>query len=260
MNIKALVIIAFAVTLIVVGTYLFSSLAPHLEAIQNGELTPFNVDEQKPFDAQIGGVHIILSVNDLEGYDFRKAFNLGGVEYPFELKYVDGKLVVSAEIKNTNGDVVAKIVDNQWSVNFNPIVTYDRNYNSYAFEVIDSDRVPILQVVLKPENNIFIGGVFHGENGTIVAQLNGTTLYNYEDYKYAQTIFRYPSESNLGKLVPNSLYAFGGQVILAPNEISAIGYVLFGIGTFVTLVIGLESFKRKNQKRKRRSKKVVEKH
>ena len=136
------------------------------------------------------------------------------------------------------------------SVNYNPIVTYDRNYNAYAFEVIDSNIVPILQVVLTPENNIFVGGVFYGENESLVAQLNVTTIYNPDNYKYNQTIFQYPSDINLGKLVANSPYAFGSPASLAPVEITIIGYILFGIGTFLTLVIGLDSFRKKKRTEK----------
>ena len=113
MNIKALLTIASAVIMIVIGTYCFSTIAPHVEAIKTGKLVPFKVDDQKPFDVQIGGVHNILTVDQLQGFDFRKGVAFGDIEYPFNLKYEAGQLFVSAEIKNINGDVVAKIADNQ---------------------------------------------------------------------------------------------------------------------------------------------------
>ena len=250
MNAKALVVIFVGVIMIVVGTYFFSTLGPRIEAIEAGELIPFKVDDQKPFDIQMGGCHVLVTVDQLsKGYDFQHAFYFEGIDYPFEVSFRDGKVLVSAEIRNADGDVVAKIADNQWSVEPNPIVTYDRNYISYAFEAIDSDRLPILQVVMTPENKVFVGGVFYGENATLVSMLNGTTIYNPIDWDYKQTIFQYPSSSKLGKLAANSPYAFGSaQVILAPDEIIAIGYVMLGIGTFTTLVVGIDSFKKRKRK------------
>jgi len=250
MNAKALLVIAVSVIMMVVGTYFFSTLGPDMKAIEAGTLIPFKVDDQKLFDVQMGGIHFLLTVDQLrEGYDFQHAVQISGFEYPFKVSFKDGKLLVSAEIKNAGGDVVAKITDNEWSVEPNPIVTYDRNYLSYAFEVIDSDRVPILQVVMTPENKVFVGGVFYSENATLVSMLNGTTIINPIDSDYNQTIFQYPSSSKLGKLVANSPYAFDStRVILAPDEIIAIGYVMLGIGTFTTLVVGIDSFKKRKRK------------
>lgn len=247
MSAKELVMIVSGVVMIVVGTYFFTTLGPHVEAIEKGELIPFEVDDQKPFDIQMGGCHALVTADELsKGFDFQHAFYFGGIDYPFTVSLRDGKVLVSAEIRNANGDVVAKIADNSWSVDYTPILTYDRNYNSYAFEAISSDKVPILQVVMTPENIIFVGGVFYGENATLVNMLNGTTVYNPTEIKYNQTIFQYPSDSKLGKLVAGSPYAFGSQVILAPTEITAMGYVLFGIGTFVTLFTSVITLKKRS--------------
>ena len=179
------------------------------------------------------------------GYDFGRNFYFEGIDFFVEASYKDEKLLVSAEIKNKDAELVAIITDNKWSVNNNPIVAKERNYNSYAFEVIDSRNIPILQVVMMPENKILVGGVFYGENSTLVAMLNGTTIFNPSDSTYDQTIFQYPSDSNLGKLIENSPYAFGNQVVLAPNLIIIIGYVLFGIGSFCIAIGGFDIFKKK---------------
>jgi hypothetical protein len=256
-----LLVIAIEVIMIVVGTYLSTNYGPHLLAIETSELIPFQIDSQKEFEVQMGGFHFMTTTTELSsGLDLSDYIYISSFSYPFQVSLSSERLLVSAEIKNANGDIVAKIASNQWSVNYNPIVTYDRNYNAYALEVIDSDRVPTLQVVMTPENKIFIGGVFYGENATLVAMLNGTTALNPSHINYNQTIFQYPSDSNSGRLVPNSAYAFGGpQAILAPTEIITIGYVSFGIGTFVTLVVGVDSFKKRDSKKSKRRKSASKK-
>lgn len=259
MSIKALLVIAFGVIMMVVGTYLFSTYGPLLLAIETGKLILFQVDSQKDFDVQMGGFHFITTAAELSsGLNLSHYVYISGFNYPFQISLRSGNLLVSAEIKNANGDVVAKIVNNQWSVNYNPIVTCDRNYNAYAFEAITLGQIPILQVVMIPENRIFVGGVFYSTNSTLIAMLNGTTILNPEESEisnYNQTIFRYPSDSHLGKLVENSPYAFGSApIILAPTEIINIGYVLFGIGTFITLVVSVNSFKKRNSGKSKRRK------
>jgi hypothetical protein len=260
MRLKLFCLIVVGAIMVVVGTYFFTTLGPRVEAVVEGELIPFKVDDRKEFDIQMGGCHVLVTFDQLrQGYDFQKAFYFAGIDYPFELRFKDGKLLVSAEVKNSNGDVVAKIFRNQWSVDYNPIVIYDRNYNSYAFEAIDSDRFPILQVVMTPENRVFVGGIFYGENSTLVAMLNGTTVYNPSYLEYNQTIFEYPSESKLGKLVTDSPYDFGSsQHILAPDQIIIIGYVLLGIGTVIISFVGAISLKKGNSENNNKKQKRAE--
>ncbi|HLE75712.1 MAG TPA: hypothetical protein VI864_06685 [Candidatus Bathyarchaeia archaeon] len=251
MSVKVLLVIALGVIMIVVGTYLFSTYGPHLLAIETGELIPFQVDSQKDFDVQMGGIHAITTATELSsGFNFSQYFYISGFNYPFQISLSSGKLLISAEIRDKDGNVVATITKNQWGVSNNPVATLDKNYNSYAFEVITLGQIPILQVVMTPENRIFVGGVFYSTNSTMIAMLNDTTIINPEESEisnYNQMIFQYPSDSHLGKLVENSPYAFGSALmILAPTEIINIGYVLFGIGTFVTLVVSVNSFKKRN--------------
>ena len=52
-NIKASAFIALGVIIMVLGTCLFTTLGPELKAIQNGEILPFQVDDQKPLDLQM---------------------------------------------------------------------------------------------------------------------------------------------------------------------------------------------------------------
>jgi len=86
-------------------------------------------------------------------------------------------MLISTEIKNENGETIAKIADNHWVVNTNAVIASDRNYNAYAFEVINSDLIPVLQVVLQDQNRIYIGGFFCFENTTLLVTPNGVNTY-----------------------------------------------------------------------------------
>lgn len=133
--------------------------------VMKGELIPFDVNPQKPIEIQIGGIHVITTVDELsEGFNLSRYVNLG-FEYPFQIELKDGKFLTSVKIWNADGEMIAKIVDNQWVVNDNTIITRGRNYNAYAFEVIDSDLVPVIQVVFAPENKMYLGGLFYVPTG-----------------------------------------------------------------------------------------------
>ena len=245
--------LVIGVSLIVFGTFLFTTYGPNLLSIEKGELLPFSVDDTKEIEIQLGGVTSITSINQLKsGYDFSHDVYIEGFDYPIQISYDDKRLIVYAKIKNIDGEVVAEIANNKWVVNPNPIVAYDRNYNSYAFEVKASNQVPILQVVMTPQNKIIVGGVFYGENRTLLAMLNGTTRILGSGYSknttdivnsYNQTLFQYPSDSNLGRFIDNSPFFFTYQPIFSPNDIILVGYVLFGVGSFITS-LGFDSIRK----------------
>lgn len=59
-------------------------------------------------------------------------------------KYND-KLYISAIIRNTEGEIVAKLDENEWQLNLDKY--YDRNFNHKALEIIDHFGKVVLQVV-----------------------------------------------------------------------------------------------------------------
>jgi len=265
MGAKALLLIALGALLVGINGGIVIPYGWQLQDNWNkamrGELIPFQVNSTEPFTVQTGGLHAVVTIEDLSnGFDLRRAFNFNNMEYPFQVSFENGKLLVSAEIRNQEGNVVAKITDNQWSVNPNPVITYDRNYNSYAFEVVDSDLIPILQVVMTPQNLIFVGGVFYSTNGTLLSMLNGTTIFNpmsTDISNYNQTIFQYRSDSHLGQLAPNSAFAYEPtQNGISPISVIVIGVILLIIGTFITsggVVTKLNEKKRRTRRRQKTS-------
>jgi hypothetical protein len=248
MNLKLFIFVLIGVILISIGTYFFTTYGPNLLALEKGDIIPFNIDTNKDFEVQMGGVHVATTIKELSiGLNMTHYFNINNIKYPFQISFNYGKLLVSAEIKDDEGNTAAKISNNKWVVNPNPIVTYDKNYNSYALEVITPNQIPILQVVMTPENKIFVGGVFNSNNTTMISMLNDTTIFGETGStkitnaiaKYDQTIFRYPSGSHLGELTANSPYAFSINLTFPPETIINVGYVLFAIGTLVIAYSGL---------------------
>lgn len=178
-------------------------LADREEKMMKGELIPFKVNPENRFDLILGSTTFVYDLKQLnDGIDIREIIDFG-FDYPFSVKLRDEVLLVSAETKTAEGETITKIVDNQWVVNTNPVIASDRNYNSYAFEVIDSDQIPALQVKLEPQNQIYIGGLFHLPNQTFLITSEGMTFNPTlaKINEHSQTLFKYPSNQHLGEMV-----------------------------------------------------------
>lgn len=94
-----------------------------------GELLPFNIDSNKPIEIQVGGVHANITLSELnEGFDMGRYVYIEGFHYPFQIRFEDERFLVSVNITDANGETVAKITRNQWSVNNNPTIAYDRKH------------------------------------------------------------------------------------------------------------------------------------
>jgi len=203
----------------------------------SGELITPKVDFQRQFEVNIGSNILVSEVNALsQGINLRRFIDFG-YDYPIQIRFKDGRLLISAEIKNQNGETIAKIKDNQWTVNNNKIIARDRNYNSYAFEVVDSELRPVLQVVVQDQNKIYIGGLFYTPNGTVLATPNGLFI-NPSDSQITdniQPIFRYPSDKYLGQMIRFQRQDF----LQTPLGIAA---VIYGVATVVFLLLVVLEF------------------
>ena len=83
---------------------------------------------------------------------------------------------------------------------------WDKNYNSYAFEVRDLNGIPVLQVIMGDRNEILIGCSLYAQGIPLYATLthglsylptlSATNLQMLRD----STIFYYPSKDHLGEL------------------------------------------------------------
>ena len=96
-----------------------------------GELLPFDVDPEKPIEIQVGGIHALITFNELsQGFDMGRYVYIEGFHYPFQIQLENGRFLISVNITDANGEIVARITRNQWAVNNDPTIAYDRNYNS----------------------------------------------------------------------------------------------------------------------------------
>ncbi len=136
-----------------------------------------------------------------QGIDLRKMIDVGS-GYPIRIRIEQGKMLVSADIKDAEGRMIAQVIDNKWKIN--PNNSYDRNFDNNAFEVIDKQKMPALQIAITQENMIYIGGIFNLPTGKATVTPNGY-LWNPSDDQIPesiQRIFVYPGDKNLGKRAP----------------------------------------------------------
>lgn len=168
-----------------------------------GHLAQPEIDFQKPFVVNLGSNLLTQDINSLsQGINLRRFIDFG-CDYPIQIKFKDGKLLVSALIMNQKGETVAMITDNQWTVSNDRRIASDRNYNDYAFEVINGDSQPVIQIIVQSGNKIFIGGLFYTPCGRVMANANGLFI-NPSDSQVQnniQRIFKYPSDQYLGQMV-----------------------------------------------------------
>jgi hypothetical protein len=160
-----------------------------------GELTAPLTDYQKLFELHLGSNAFAYNLSQLnEGINLKSIINLG-FDYPFRIRFDEGKVLISAEVRNQAGDLVAEIIDNNWAVNSNTTIAHDKNFNEYAFEVIDSNSIPILQVSVRNFNEIHVGGLFYVPNGRLLIGSSAMT-FNPLDRNIREQLkpmFRYPS-------------------------------------------------------------------
>jgi hypothetical protein len=226
------------------------------ETALSGEIIPFKVDFTQPFDIMLSAdVHFLYNVSDLaKGFDLSTlppftAMKL--VPYQLRIQFDNGKMLVSASIRNSNGTLIAQIVNNEWkTVNPDTLLFWDRNYNAYAVEIIGINNKPTLQVIMVGPNAIQIGGLFFTKTGSVYIAPNtyGADIYvnvgpnqHRENNATFQTIFQYPcltDPSNLGKMI-NPIYPSSNPSAQANWDID-VGYVLSALGVIFLAIFGVE--------------------
>ena len=120
------------------------------------------------------------------------------------------RVLVSTDIFDQKGQLVARLALNEWQVN--PNASFDRNYTDDALEVMDDKGDVVLQVRLV-EDRIQLQGKFYGPDGRGVAFGKGTNGAGEPGGVMEMTgpnnlvlkmkispIFRYPSDLHLGEI------------------------------------------------------------
>jgi len=79
------------------------------------------------------------------------------------IRHADGRLLVTVEIRDEHGDLIAEMKDNEWRHQQAPAI-FDRNYTQDALEIRDKSGRVALQVA-DLGSTISVAAVFHCPNG-----------------------------------------------------------------------------------------------
>jgi len=114
----------------------------------------------------------------------------------------DGKILVTAKLFAGANSQPVEIVDNTIQLKQG---TWDRNLDDTAFEVVNQDQEPVLQIIYTTPYNVTVYGVFGYETGQVIAWLSpGGILLKPKmpvtDSRYKlKRIFKYPSRKYFGQ-------------------------------------------------------------
>lgn len=168
----------------------------------SGVFEKHRVNPNEIFTIQFGNMKIMASYNDIvNGINLRKWVEFG-YDYPMSIKIDNGNLMVSASFNDKKGKMIAQIIDNQWVINRDNYC--DRNFSRNTLEVVDKEKIPLLQVDIKDGNNIFIGGAFYFPTIRLFMSDGNSTITGDSAFNDAvalrkiKRIFKYPGNANLG--------------------------------------------------------------
>jgi len=257
---KVLVVI-FGSILAVTGTFVgyvgWQERQDVMNAVRGELVSPYPVNISEPFNVSIGTMGTSYSSAELaDGIDLTKlvhiVWNNETISFPVKINFADNKLSVSAIIKDVNNETLVQIADNEWkSLSPNSMLIWDRNYNSYAFEVLDPNKIPALQVLMGEQNTISLGfslytrgipffftvtrGTYMYPSSEQLQEIRNSTLFKYPSSKYPNEMLNstgYPSSDPLSRST---------GVMIIGGALSALGMVAVGI-------VGIDE-KRKRRKR-----------
>jgi len=213
-------LIIAGVLLIFFGRDIYNNAVAEQEKILDpvtGELKPYyELDPNQPVYVELGGVSSNFSVKELaEGFDLTRLIHIEQgnqtVTFPIQIALSEktNNIIVSAKIFDEKGTLLANIINNEWQApSSGGMDIWDKNYNSYAFEVIDSNKLPILQVIMGGKNEILIGCSLYHQGVPLFATLThgfnffgsgNITPEQLQELRNAR-IFEYPSKEHLGEL------------------------------------------------------------
>jgi hypothetical protein len=256
------------IVLIVIGPIITSngySDQQNAVGATSGQLTFPKIDTSKPVFVELGGAGNNYSFQELQnGIDLTKLICFQNednrtVQFPITVTFGDdGQVLVSARILDSKNNTIARIIDNEWKTSSDNMEVWDRNYNSYAFEVRDSNGIPVLQVVIGTQNEIMLGVSLYNQGIPLFSYV--TTGINYfSDFPTAEelkavrnaTIFQYPSSSHLGQMrdiaipdfnsphqMTNAHLSEENPLLISSLEIWG-GVVITVIGLIITTFVGV---------------------
>lgn len=156
-----------------------------------------------------GGAEIIFSNPAIWSGEYFCPIKGGLEDFPIKVKIKNDQLFIALDLRDSSGNVIAKLYDNEWVLNEG--YYFQRNYDKSALEVIGNDDIPYLQIELFAHKAIRICGVFHmGDHVMIVTESVAankpfSSLKQLKDDILSagelKPWFRYPSNKHLGERV-----------------------------------------------------------
>lgn len=162
----------------------------------------------------LGGTTALISTNDLRKGKVAP-FNMGGFK-PIRVHLKGDVLYCDLTLWGGGNNPPVEITDNEVIVR----PDWDRNLTANAFEVINEQGIPILQVIRKTSSHWIVNGIFESPSGIIVATEEGTGMGSYqkdpklraaqmekilEAIRKLKPIFKYPSNRYPGEYAGTAL-------------------------------------------------------
>jgi hypothetical protein len=148
----ALALSAVSLALAVVGVY-WQSRARRLAASAGVLSSPI---QESTMSISVGSAEFVMLSKDGVVFDDGKSPLLS-------IRQVDGRLLVTAEIRDDNGSVIAEMRDNEWKHQQVPAIL-DRNYTGDVLEIRDKSGRVALQIA-NLGKTIAVAAIFHCQNG-----------------------------------------------------------------------------------------------
>lgn len=119
-----------------------------------------------------GYTGILIPKVDLE-LGFKLPFIYNGIQPPIELKFVNNKLFVNAEVFSIEQNILASVENNEWRV---PAKDLEINYDATGFEIVGSQDIPLLQIDIIDSSTIYLGGVFFYQDNLLILSEIGISI------------------------------------------------------------------------------------
>lgn len=187
--------------------------ADELAKPQTGQISGKILIETEPYTLLVGSIGYTINTTALkQGIDIiplvRSFIWLPVSSLPIKIYEENNRLLFDVEILDKNNSVVCEIVRNEWK--FNPNGKYDKNHRINAFEIVDENLRPMLQIFLETNNTIIINGLMEDNDNLVIFSVKGTGLNPNPD-KLAESIvrlFKYPSDKFPGVFDENNISKF----------------------------------------------------
>jgi hypothetical protein len=120
--------------------------------------------------------------------------SLGGL-VPFNPHIFGSKLYLDVSVWDGTNFTPITIKDN--IANVLP-ANWDKNYDDYAYEVVNEEGDPIFQIIYETQFKIVVNGIFPFPGGIVIADDSGIHINAPFDTLHLKPIFKYPSKDNQG--------------------------------------------------------------